>query len=317
MADKRESNNEENVQRAKDQVRQLQEELIAKDAAAEQAKAAKKAAADEAKKAKKAAEKAVKEVKKAEADLAKQQPEEGKFALIAETFDGSSIVAGEAVAEAAEDATGAMSAIQAANAAATTSANVNAEGMRATLAGPNVVNKPEHPVSSTAAGDAEVDADDIMRKYDRESNTRIWEGAAKQVVSVVLVAFSVYCIFMTLFSTELPETRLARFLGFIVVIGYMMYPANKKKVRPNYMPWYDIVLMVVGAGAFFFFAFNAIDVINLRGRIEIYHVVLGVIGILVMAELCRRCVGIPILGVVGCLLAYALYYFIGVRLLDL
>ncbi|MBQ9022106.1 MAG: TRAP transporter permease [Eggerthellaceae bacterium] len=250
-------------------------------------------------------------------DKALNADEEAKLSLIAEPFDGVSLVAGEAVADAAEDATGVMSAIRAADAAATTAANVDAEGLRATLAGPNVVNKPGHPVTSTAVYDEDgADVDGIMRKYDRESNTRIWEGTAKQVVSVILVLFSLYCIAMTLFSTELPETRLARFVGFIIIIGYIMYPANKKKVRPNYIPVYDIVLMVFGAAAFFYFAFNAIDIINLRGRIEIHHVVMGVIGILVVAELCRRCVGIPILVVVACLLAYAFYYFLGMRALD-
>ncbi len=250
-------------------------------------------------------------------DKTLRSDEEAKLSLIAEPFDGVSLVAGEAVADAVEDATGVMSAIKAADAAAITAANVDAEGLRATLAGPNVANKAKHPISSTAVIDEDdADVDDIMRKYDRESNTRIWEGTAKQVVSVILVLFSLYCIGMTLFSTELPETRLARFVGFIVIIGYMMYPANKKKVRPNYIPWYDIVLMVLGAAAFFYFAFYAIDIINLRGRIEIHHVVMGVIGILVVAELCRRCVGVPILVVVACLLIYAFYYFLGMRGLD-
>jgi TRAP transporter 4TM/12TM fusion protein len=78
-------------------------------------------------------------------------------------------------------------------------------------------------------------------------------------------------------------------------------------VRPNTFPWYDGVLMVLGAGAFVYFAVNAVDIIHLVSRIQPLHVVLGVVGILVIAELCRRCVGVPILVVVGCLLIYAFY----------
>lgn len=162
----------------------------------------------------------------------------------------------------------------------------------------------------TAAGggnDAEVDADAIMRKYDRESSTRIWQGKPKVVVSILLALFSVYCILMTLFYTGLPETRLSMFVGFVIVVGYMMYPVNKRNVRPNSIPWYDIVLMILGAGSFFYFAFNAIDIIHLATRIETIHVVLAVVGTLVLMELCRRCVGIPILVVVGCLIIYAFY----------
>ena len=154
--------------------------------------------------------------------------------------------------------------------------------------------------------DPEADVDEIMRKYDRESNTRIWEGTPKKIVNALMALFSLYCIGMTLFSTELPETKLARFLACVVIIGYLLYPVRKGKVRPNSMPWYDIVIMVVGAACFFYFAFNALDIIRLSTRIQPIHVVVGVIGILVLMELCRRCVGIPILVVVTCLLIYAL-----------
>ena len=156
--------------------------------------------------------------------------------------------------------------------------------------------------------DEEVaNVDDVMRKYDRESNTRIWTGVPKVVVSVLMAAFSIYCICMTLFSTALAETKLSLFLGFIILIGFMIYPANKKHVRPNHIPWYDIVLAVVGAFCFFYFAANALTIIKLVTRIQPMHVIMGVVGILVLAELCRRCVGIPILVVVGALLIYAFY----------
>ena len=155
--------------------------------------------------------------------------------------------------------------------------------------------------------DSDVNVDEVMRKYDIESNTRIWEGRPKTIISILLVAFSVYCIGMTLFSTFLPETKLAMFVGFVVIIGFVLYPASKKHVRVNHMPWYDIVLMVVGAGCFFYFAINAVDIVRLATRIQPIHVVLGVVGILVLMELCRRCVGIPILVVVGCLIIYTFY----------
>ena len=116
--------------------------------------------------------------------------------------------------------------------------------------------------------EADTDVDEVMRKYDRESNTRIWEGTPKVVISIMLAAFSVYCIFMTLFSTALPETRLSLFLAFVTIVGYMMYPIRKSHVRPNHMPWYDIVLMAVGAACFFYFAFNATEIIHMGSRIQ-------------------------------------------------
>lgn len=146
-----------------------------------------------------------------------------------------------------------------------------------------------------------------MRKYDRESNTRIWEGVPKIIISVFMALFSLYCIYMTLFSTALPETRLTLFLGFITIIGYLTYPVTKKNVRVNYIPWYDIVLMILGSGCFFYYAVNALSIIKLATNVQPYHIIIGVVAILVLVELCRRCVGIPILCVAGALVIYAFY----------
>ena len=163
----------------------------------------------------------------------------------------------------------------------------------------------KHKADAVVESDHDLDLDAVMRKYDRESATRVWEGVPKIVVRVILSIFSLYCIYMTLFSTALPETRLTLFLGFIIVVGFITYPVKKGHVRVNHIPWYDIVLMVLGAGSFFYFAFNALPIIKLATRIQPIHVVIGVIGILVLIELCRRCVGIPILCVVGALVIYA------------
>ena len=156
--------------------------------------------------------------------------------------------------------------------------------------------------------EADTNVDEVMRKYDRESNTRIWEGTPKIVISIMLAAFSVYCIFMTLFSTALPETRLSLFLAFVTIVGYMMYPIRKSHVRPNHMPWYDIVLMAVGAACFFYFAFNATEIIHMGSRIQPLQIAVALVGTLILMELCRRCVGIPILVVVICLLVYVFYW---------
>ena len=156
--------------------------------------------------------------------------------------------------------------------------------------------------------DEEIDADAVMRKYDKESNTRIWEGIPKVVVTAFMVVFSVYCLLMTLLSTEQAEARLARFIAFVIVIGFIMYPARKTNHKVNHIPWYDIVLMLLGFGSFMYFAFNATDILMMGARIEPLHVALAIIGILVLVELCRRCVGLPIIIVVGCLIIYAFYW---------
>ena len=160
-------------------------------------------------------------------------------------------------------------------------------------------------VEDTSYGTA-ADVEAVMKKYDRESNTRIWEGAPRQVVRWIMVAFSLWSIYVTLFSTALPEIRLSLFLAFVLIMGFLNFPARKDYVKPNAMPWYDILIMVGGSGAFIYYALNAERIIklSLRATKEPLLLVLGVIGIVALIELCRRSVGLPILCVVGALLVY-------------
>ena len=150
-----------------------------------------------------------------------------------------------------------------------------------------------------------ADVEAVMKKYDRESNVRIWEGTPRYVVMGLLAVFSLFCIAMTLWSKALQEVALTSFLGLIVIIGFVTYPASKNHVRPNHIPWYDMILMVLGAGSFFYYALNAMKIINMSVRIGTVEVIVGVIGVLIVLELCRRCVGVPILCVVGVLMIYA------------
>ena len=165
------------------------------------------------------------------------------------------------------------------------------------------------PATANAGTEQNIaaDVDEVMRKYDRESNTRIWSGWRAIVIKVFMACFAVYCICMTLFSTAMPEIRLPLFMGFIILAGFLNFPASKHHVKPNYLPWYDIFLMVIGAACFFYFALNAMTMIRLATRIQPIHVAIGCIGILILVELCRRCVGLPILVVAGLLIVYAFY----------
>ena len=158
---------------------------------------------------------------------------------------------------------------------------------------------------------AELDA--IMRKYDRESNVRVWEGKPKVFVGIILAAFSLYCMYVTLFANMLDQVRLSSFLGLVVIMGYLTYPLKKGHVKVNHMPWYDIALMLLGAAAFFYYTFKAPDLMTTRIKVKLndpVYIVAGVVGILVLCELCRRSVGLPILCVAGIFLGYTIYFYV-------
>ena len=182
----------------------------------------------------------------------------------------------------------------------------------------------KNPGGSAAEAQAEaqreegsaLDAETLMRKFDKESNTRIWEGTPAIIVRVVMVAFSLYCIWSTLFSVAALEKRLTMFMALVIIMGYLTYPASRHHVRHNYIPWFDFVLMAVGAGCFLFFCLkydSLVKVLTSASKMTPTFTIIGIVGLLCLMELCRRCVGVPILCVAGVLLIYTFSTGMGVE----
>ena len=182
----------------------------------------------------------------------------------------------------------------------------------------------KNPGGSAAEAQAEaqreegsaLDAETLMRKFDKESNTRIWEGTPAIIVRIIVVAFSLYCIWSTLFSVAALEKRLTMFMALVTIMGYLTYPASRHHVRHNYIPWYDFVLMAVGAGCFLFFCLkydSLVKVLTSASKMTPTFTIIGIVGLLCLMELCRRCVGVPILCVAGVLLIYTFSTGMGVE----
>lgn len=106
------------------------------------------------------------------------------------------------------------------------------------------------PSADASTGTAE-DVEAIMKKYDRESNTRIWEGVPKTVVRYLLAAFALLMVYMNLFTNWDERVRRSLFVGIVIILSFLVYPAKKGSTKKNHIPIYDIVLMVLGAGRAF------------------------------------------------------------------
>ena len=51
-----------------------------------------------------------------------------------------------------------------------------------------------------AQTNAPMDLEEVMKKYDRESNVRTWDGVPKILVNIALASFALFCIYVTLFT---------------------------------------------------------------------------------------------------------------------
>ena len=174
------------------------------------------------------------------------------------------------------------------------------------------------PTPETASGTTEFDEEltmeemeakvqEVMEKYDRESNTRKWVGLPNSVIRYLMVAFAIYCVLINfLFNWETRIER-ASFVGCIVVFIFLLFPARKNAAKKqNYVPWYDVLLAIAGGVSYFYFVFNCTKIINQGIMIGTTEMIFGIIGILVTLEACRRSVGFPIVIVASVFIIYAM-----------
>jgi len=156
----------------------------------------------------------------------------------------------------------------------------------------------------------EMNSEDILKEYDKDSSGRNLVGWRKLLLDFVFVSYAIYVILSALvLKSATLYTKLPVFMGFSLLVGYLKYPASKKDARKdNYLPWYDILLGFVSLGLYSVYAIRQKSIIMMGGRIGTLEIVLGLICLLLLIEVARRAVGIPILCVAGAFVIYAVIW---------
>ena len=156
---------------------------------------------------------------------------------------------------------------------------------------------------------AELDAQKVLKELDADSKSREWTGWRLYAYRGILVAFAIYALISALLlNGQTLHTKLPLFVGLVVSIGYLKFPACKKHAaRVNYIPWYDVLFSVLSLGVYLYYPIMQSKVITTGGLIDWEMIIIGVVAILLLAEVCRRAVGIPLLIVVGAFVAYTVY----------
>ena len=160
-------------------------------------------------------------------------------------------------------------------------------------------------IAAEESTNVEADVQAVMEKYDRESNVRVWDGIPKIVVRYMLVAFAVYSILLNFGLNWETRVERASFVGILVFLTFIVFPAQKgARKKLNYIPWYDVILAILGGGSYFYFVFNLDKIIANTIRLQPIDMVIGIIGVVVTLEACRRAVGIPIVIVSSLFIIY-------------
>ena len=160
--------------------------------------------------------------------------------------------------------------------------------------------------SGAASALSEQEAAELIAQFDRESNVRRFSGVRDYIVKGLLLLFTAYVFWVTIKGNLPEQIRRCVFLGMLMFIGYILYPVHKSMTkRQNHVAWYDILLGVLGSGAFLYYAVNFEAIVARAILLKPLDIGVGVMGMILLAELCRRVVGIPILVVGGGFITYA------------
>ena len=162
----------------------------------------------------------------------------------------------------------------------------------------------DNKVDSILPTTNEEEIKQLMKELDREQAYRehtCWRQYITVVISVVFVLFQLYA---TLTGHITAQVLRATHLAFIQLLAYLLFPASKK-MRKDTLPWYDVVLALIGASCWMYIVINFDTLVRRSGNNTVLDVIIGVVGILILFESCRRIVGLPIMIIAGCFVFYA------------
>ncbi|MCQ2597554.1 MAG: TRAP transporter permease [Treponema sp.] len=153
----------------------------------------------------------------------------------------------------------------------------------------------------------EEEMQNLMKELDREQSYRehtCWRQYITVIISVCFCAFQLYA---TLSGRVTAQILRASHLAFVQLLAFLLFPATKKMAK-NTLPWYDVLLGIIGAACWLYIVINFQQIARRTGAFTLTDVIIGGIGILVLFESCRRIVGIPIAVIAA---VFILYAFVG------
>ncbi len=149
----------------------------------------------------------------------------------------------------------------------------------------------------------ELDLDEIMAKYDKESNYRRLSGMQLRIVTVLAIIFSVFQLYTAIFGVLPAQLQRSIHLTFAFVLSFLLYPLSDKMPK-NKMHWADITIAVVSGFVGLYITFNYNALIMRAGDQNALDIFVAIIAVLLVLEAARRVVGIPIVIIAGTFLLY-------------
>jgi TRAP transporter 4TM/12TM fusion protein len=171
-----------------------------------------------------------------------------------------------------------------------------------------IENTKESPlVESLLPTTNEDEMKNLMQNLDREQAYREHKCWRQYITVLVSIAFCVFQLYATLTGRVPAQIVRASHLAFVQFLAFLLFPAAKSLPKDT-LPLYDVVLAFIGAGCWCYYIINFQQIVLRAGAYTPLDIAVGVVGIIILFESCRRIVGLPIMIIAG---SFILYAFIG------
>lgn len=152
--------------------------------------------------------------------------------------------------------------------------------------------------------EAPVDSQEILKKFDKESDYRSYTGIMARVVTAIAITFSCFQLYTAIFGVLDAMIQRSIHLAFGLTLIFLLYPTSKKWSRTKLHPL-DLAFAVLGALTPMYIIANYGQLVLRAGTATPFDMVIGVIGIILVLEAARRIVGLPIVIIASLFIAYA------------
>ena len=147
----------------------------------------------------------------------------------------------------------------------------------------------------------------LMQNLDREQAYREHKCWRQYITVLVSLAFCSFQLYATLSGRIPAQIVRASHLAFVQFLAFLLFPASKSMPKDT-LPLYDVALAFIGAGCWSYYIINFHQIVLRAGAYTTLDIFVGIIGIIILFESCRRIVGLPIMIIAG---GFILYAFIG------
>lgn len=152
----------------------------------------------------------------------------------------------------------------------------------------------------------EEEQQELLSKYDKESNFRNFTGIIKWVIKGGAISFSVFQLYTAIFGTLASQLQRSVHLTFALALIFLLYPITKK-AKKNQLPIYDGLLSIISIVVGLYWTFEYSNLVQRAGMYNSVDLVIGGLAILLVLEAARRVVGLPIVIIAVTFLLYSLY----------